>query len=268
MKTNPSGNTTILVLDPVNPEEHSRLAPLLMDKNSLFAEQVAFLDSHPPRFCDIAIRMMGGEFCGNAVRSAAAWLVFDRSRWQPSLEAGNTASFEVSCTGFDQNVVCTVRQLGRHQFDVAADMPLPYLMQEMDVLGHACWQAKLPGITHHCFFEKGSMPEEEKAKLICAARTCDAEASAVGILFWDGHTLDPYVYVKDTGTLVHESSCGSGTAAVAACLAGAARGSVHIDALQQGGLIYADAQADQEGQIQSLRIGGLVEITAEGIAYL
>lgn len=268
VKTNPSGNTTLLVLDEIPAERHKYLAPLLMDKNSLSAEQVAFLDTHPPRMCDIGIRMMGGEFCGNAVRSAAAWLVFDRCRWQPDLDMGYEAQFDVSCSGISHNVSCTVRQMSRHQFDVSAEMPLPLSIDEISIGGYSFCRVHLPGIVHFCLCGKETPDAETQQALIAEVlRTYPVQSGdAAGILFWNGHRLDPFVYVKDTDTLVHESSCGSGTAAVAACLAYRLGGAVHIDASQAGGMIYGEAEKG-EG-IVSLRIGGLVEITAEGIAYV
>lgn len=268
VKTNPSGNTTILVLDPVHPGERSGLAARLMDKNSLSAEQVAFFDEHPPRFCDIGIAMMGGEFCGNAVRSAAAWLVFDRCRWQPSLQPDYMAQFEVSCSGIDRNVLCKVHQKGRALFDVSAELPLPRSLMEVEAGGYSLCRVELPGINHFCLSESDALSSGEKERLIqdVLSQYPVQNGEAAGVLFWDGTHLDPFVYVKGTDTLVHESSCGSGTAAMTACLAFRQKGNIHIDAHQAGGMIYGEAE--YKDSISSLRIGGLVEITAEGIAYL
>ncbi len=267
VKTDPSGNTTILVLDPVAEDRQSGLARKLMEPGSVTAEQVAFLDAAPPRFCDMGIRMMGGEFCGNAVRSAAAWKVFDRERWQPVPEPAEEEAFEISCTGIDHNVRCTVRPVSRASFDVTAEMPLPLSIDRVKAGEAEFWRAVFPGITHYCFC--GMPSPDEKQRLVRAvldAYPVPAEEAA-GILFWDGAVLDPFVYVKETDTLVNESSCGSGTAAVAACMAFRQRGAVRIDARQAGGLIYGEASC-REGRVAALRIGGLVKITAEGMAYV
>lgn len=268
VKTDPSGNITILVLDPVNEKSRSGLARTLMTAGSVSAEQVAFLDGHPPRPCDLGIRMMGGEFCGNAVRSAAAWLVFDRERWQPVMAEGEEKSFAIACSGIEHNVRCTVRASGRAVFDVTAEMPLPSAVVSAEAGGRAFWRADFRGITHYCCC--GPMPPEEEKRDIVRAVLREYPVSsgeAAGILFWDGHRLDPFVYVKDTDTLVNESSCGSGTAAVAACLAVEANGSVRIDAVQAGGLIYGEAHAEN-GRVLSVRIGGPVRVAAEGMAYV
>ncbi len=267
VKTDPAGNTTILVLDPIPAEERSRMARLLMAPASVSAEQVAFADAEPPRFCDMGICMMGGEFCGNAVRSAAAWKLFDRERWQPSVPGTERISFEISCTGIEHNVHCTVQQTGRSVFDVTAEMPLPLSVERIRMEMQEIWKARFSGITHYCCC--GTFSAEEKANLVRAILNAYPVASreAAGVLFWDGTVLDPFVYVKDTDTLVNESSCGSGTAAVASCMAFRSQQSVHIDARQTGGMISGEA-VWHNGKVEQLQIGGPVRITAEGIAYL
>ena len=77
IKTNPSGNTTILVDSAVPEKEQSVVAKRLLAYDSVQAEQVGFL-TIPDDTTDynIALRMMGGEFCGNATRSAAVYTVF------------------------------------------------------------------------------------------------------------------------------------------------------------------------------------------------
>lgn len=269
IKTNPSGNTTALVLEPVAPEERSLLATELMRQESLAVEQAAFLDDHPPRPCDLAICMMGGEFCGNAVRSAAAWKVFDRMRWQPSASCGARETFSIACSGIGHNVECVVQAAGRNAFDVSAVMPLPLSVSPAEAGGRTFWRAEFPGISHFCLWEREPLSPEAREEItrdVLAAYPVPA-GGAAGVLFWDGSRLDPFVYVKDTDTLVNESSCGSGTAALAACLAAEKQSSVHVDARQRGGLIYADAVWDGTG-ISALSIGGLVTMTAEGMAYI
>lgn len=269
VKADPSGNTTIIVLDPVPYEHHSRLAQALMDKNVLSAEQVAFLDQTPPRWCDMAIRMMGGEFCGNAVRAAAAWQVFDRERWQPTLPPGAETTFEISCSGIGHNVRCTVCRKARTVFDVRAEMPLPLSYAPVAAEFGRVWQVAFPGITHYCVLAD-TMPgaEEKQSRVAHWLRAHPVpNGEAAGVLFWDGTWLDPFVYVKDTDTLVNESSCGSGTAALAAALACERQGAVHVEARQAGGVIYGEALCEN-GTIRSVGIGGLVRFTAEGMAYV
>ena len=60
----PTGNITILVTSPVPVEKQAFAAARLMAREQN-AEQVGFLSNAPS--CDIALRMAGGEFCGNAL---------------------------------------------------------------------------------------------------------------------------------------------------------------------------------------------------------
>ncbi|MBC7083025.1 MAG: hypothetical protein H5T95_05975 [Firmicutes bacterium] len=90
VKMNPTGNTTIFVLDPVPVPEQARIAVTLMDPSVLGGEQVGFVslssEGGPPRAgparggpgpeIAASLRMMGGEFCGNAARSLGAYLAY------------------------------------------------------------------------------------------------------------------------------------------------------------------------------------------------
>lgn len=277
LKTDPSGNTTIFVLDGTKREKRSQIAQALMRKESLSAEQVAFLDTEPPRPADFSFAMMGGEFCGNATRSAAAWLVFDRERYQPTGKSGDKGTYEISCSGIDHNIRCHVSMVSRSTFDVAADMPLPLSVSLVEVGGESLWQVVFDGITHFICPEAGRFDRADRMEMIqqILSQYPTPHGQAEGILFWDnpagdplrGQALDPYVYVKDTDTLVNESSCGSGTAALSAALSVSLQKSIHVDAPQKGGTIYGEA-AWADGKLASLAIGGKVHIVAEGIVYV
>ncbi len=263
VKLNPSGNTTLFVTDPVPKEKRAAVARALMDTTCFAAEQVGFLAGETPRPADIFVSMMGGEFCGNAVRCAAALQYFKTRK------DGETAEYDVCCSGLSHNVKTCVRQIARTVFDVTAEMPKPLSAETVCAGGETFCRVAFPGIVHFCHVTDTMPNVSEKERLTRAVlETFPTEAGgATGILFYDGTTLDPFVYVKETDTLVNESSCGSGTAALAVHLALSANGKIHIEAHQSGGLIYADAEA-KEGNLIALSIGGPVALTAEGIAYI
>ena len=91
VKADPSGNTTIIVLDPVEPDQRGPLSKKLLDSACVGAEQVAFLSSHDSQDGVLRIDMMGGEFCGNASRSAAAYMRL--------FEQKVTGTYTISCSG-------------------------------------------------------------------------------------------------------------------------------------------------------------------------
>ena len=68
----PTGNITVLVQTPVPVADQPRVAAALMAKET-DSEQVCFRMPDTPG-AGITVRMAGGEFCGNASMSAAAWL--------------------------------------------------------------------------------------------------------------------------------------------------------------------------------------------------
>ena len=133
----PTGNITLLVLDPVPAGKQPAAAAALMEKEPS-AEQVGFLTlpdkSKPdstdsaafistdsaafvstdlaPGDYDIALRMAGGEFCGNASMSAAAYYA-----WHAGLKQGR---FTLRVSGTDLPV--TVEIDTREQFDTEEEL--------------------------------------------------------------------------------------------------------------------------------------------------
>ena len=69
----PSGNITALVESPIPIERQRTVASELMVRHPA-VEQVGFVSLSPENDADAALRMAGGEFCGNAGMSAAALL--------------------------------------------------------------------------------------------------------------------------------------------------------------------------------------------------
>ena len=64
----PTGNLTLLVETPVEAARQAETAARLLEAEPA-TEQVGFLCAAPD--ADIALRMAGGEFCGNAAMCAA-----------------------------------------------------------------------------------------------------------------------------------------------------------------------------------------------------
>ena len=65
----PAGNVTAIVLSDVQAAERARIAAQLLRLPELRIEQAAFLTA-PRCGGEIRLEMMGGEFCGNALRCA------------------------------------------------------------------------------------------------------------------------------------------------------------------------------------------------------
>lgn len=99
----PSGNTTILVLTPVAKAQHSSLAAQLLALPGIEAEQVGYVSREAGK--PLRVDMMGGEFCGNASRSAAAWAL--------ACDGGEQGVYDVSCSGCDAVLPAKVARKGR-----------------------------------------------------------------------------------------------------------------------------------------------------------
>jgi diaminopimelate epimerase len=86
---------------------------------------------------------------------------------------------------------------------------------------------------------------------------------ALGVLFWDESSLrmTPAVYVYATESLVFESSCGSGSAAMAVYLGSSlADGEARRGIVQPGGTIETVIRK-RDGKVVSVSIGGKVHLS-------
>ena len=90
----------------------------------------------------------------------------------------------------------------------------------------------LKGITHYIFESVIDNPEEKVKEL-------SKGTDATGLMFWNEKEqfLKPLVYVPTAGTLFWESSCASGTAALASYLS-EKYGEVDLDVKEPGGVLH------------------------------
>lgn len=209
-KASPGGNATILVLDPVPAGRRPELSRRLMDANHLQAEQVGFLDleARPVR-----LDMMGGEFCGNACRVAAAVM----AREGAGLAAeGAELRGELSVSGVERPV--GLRVVGE---DCWVDMPLPEAGSGHPIaeLAPGMGLVRLPGITHLCLDEELHPFPEDFAGAASALRArFGLDAEAVGCVWYASgpcRAIKPVVWVRSTGSTHYETGCGSGSLALA-----------------------------------------------------
>lgn len=139
VKINPSGNTTILVTSQVDKELHAEVAQKLLAYGSVQAEQVGFVsfsdpDDNPEQITTLSLSMMGGEFCGNATRSAAAYAVFAHLL-EPDA-AGFTYPL-IQCSGASAYIPCRVRKTEDEAIYWAEGrMPAPITIEAAVLTGH------------------------------------------------------------------------------------------------------------------------------------
>lgn len=293
IKTNPSGNTTILVDSAVPEAEQSTIANRLLASDSVQAEQVGFL-TIPDTSTDytIAMRMMGGEFCGNATRSAAVYTVF--SGLLPPNEEGVYFP-TVLCSGVAHPIPCTVKETDHEAtYWAEAQMPGPQSIQThtvpflSDELNYT--EVVYEGITHFIIKYKdlpiggnGAPLSLHTVYAIIKDDLFAGEAAAYGIMFYNElqKTLTPVVYVKATKSTYWEQSCASGSSAVAAAHAWTKYGDIAMNDGRAGKRIAEPTTLtlSQPGGPLHMRIvpteigcqyflSGLINIAAIGEAYL
>ena len=230
----PTGNMTALVETAVPVEDQPRIADAIMAVEPS-CEQVGFV-MNTPNGCDTAIRMAGGEFCGNAAMCAASLYALNSG-----IEKEKT--LRVSVSGREVEIVVTLAADG---YACSVAMPTPKEIVTVEkaglqlpvVLGEGIYHAVLVGEV-----------DDSTAETIVRELCDELKAEAMGLMQVDfeAGTMKPLVYVPDANTLFWENSCGSGTAAVGAYLWKTTGGAVSIPLRQKGGTLRV--AADEAGNI-------------------
>lgn len=236
----PAGNITLLVEGDIAPPRRAGLAVELMEKYG--GEQVGYVVDAAD--ADTGLYMMGGEFCGNALRSAG-YLYAVRH---------GVEAVRVRISGCERPLLVRC-DLERGYAE--AEMPLPESYGELDGLPVAVF----PGIAHALY--RGADPGGDFARDYTRRLAERFGVSAAGLMFYEDGKITPTVYVAETATLCYESSCASGSAAAAAILSrGKPDGEYGYTLAHPGGVIDACAVISAK-QVTGLRIGGNVVINED-----
>ena len=283
-KLSPGGNPTILVWDNSllhlggTPEKRAAIARSLMDPDNLGAEQVGFLDTSRalPH-----MEMMGGEFCINAIRSAA--LVFDVLGLLPETSISGIHEGHMTTSGVNEPIrvrVCsadTATMSASMAREVALSLSLAPNAQTEAVQECAPGQSlvQLPGITH-LLLDATRHPVPEA--LLAAAEAKRAEygldsKEAAGVIWYlpgsDGTvSIIPVVHVAATGSSVAETACGSGSLALALMLAQSGKQAVAVHQPSGHAISITFESPSSPTSPLTAWISGIVRLTAEGKAYL
>ena len=207
---NPTGNRTILVESEVEERDYKKIAEYLLKKEPT-AEQVGFLDVKDKK--KYRLNMAGGEFCGNATMSAAAYAVM--KGWQKT-------PVKLRVSGTKQELKVDVDSTSDELYTGTVKMPSPVEIKTVSLeIGGS--MMKLPavifdGITH--IILSGIGIAKKKAEEYVRLWSKELGAPALGLMFYDDtkKRLKPLVYVQSPETLYWENSCGSGSVATAAWL--------------------------------------------------
>ena len=243
----PAGNVTAIVCSDVPAAERARVAAQILRLPELGIEQVAFL-TEPRSGGEIRLEMMGGEFCGNALRCAGFYQAL-----RNGAQGKSCVLAEISGADGVQPVMADTAE-----GTASTVMPLPLSVQPAGWADVQAARVTFAGITH--FVIDCAQPDET---LVQRAIDAAPEASAVGAIFLDrAHgSIKPVVFVRETASCVAENSCASGSVAAAVVLtADFADGITEIGIGQPGGTLEVGVQRT-DGAVTGLSIGGAVRLT-------
>lgn len=260
VKINPCENMTILVTTPIERALQPSIAEKLMAYGSVNAEQVGFLEPASMENARLRLQMMGGEFCGNATMSLAAYLAHTD-------DIQDSASYPLEISGSNDVLVCDIRKNGS-AFDASVAMPTPEKIETVSLRDGSSYPAVFfPGIAHLI------VPQDEISAEAVEAQIADwcafLNVEALGVILADAkcESICPIVYVRATNSSVRERGCGSGTAAIGAYLAAKRRESISVCVNQPGGSITAEAQWSND-RLFKLKIHNRIRIACIGTAWV
>jgi len=233
----PGGNPTYLIAEGGIPmAQYTEINAYLLRRYPRL-EQGGFILPPQSERAVARLQMAGGEFCLNATRAFAAVLFDDFGHGRCSIRSAEyarllrrpdaSARFLVEVSGAPDPLTVTVAK-AEDGWEVAVDLPaLQYTIREtvasVDGSSMRIQLVTLPGITHLIFPPGGALPADAIARRAVAESLLSGLGltvqSAVGFLCWtrEGVTLvlSPLVWVRALSTCIMETSCGSGSLALA-----------------------------------------------------
>ncbi len=238
----PGGNTTALVEGEFSADKKRDIAARIIELRP-DVEQVGFLQKPKNPAADIHLEMTGGEFCGNATRSAA--FLWSQKSGQKNL------LIEVS--GMQDLVPAWCAS-----HDCSINIPSSIIMG-IQHLPNATL-IEMQGISH--FVIDAKTPSTEEIHTIIEPHK---QLPAVGAIFTHIQggviSIDPYVYFIQGAepVLVRETGCASGS--IAAALARQQRNTDASEFLisQPSGETYEVSLQQRHNHLESITLGGRIE---------
>jgi len=256
----PAGNITLLIKSPVPREDYGRIARKLLSLTEFKGEQVGFFTS-PREGGRFRLEMMGGEFCGNAAMSLAAFFAY-----QDGLADGESAEYPLEISGADHIVPCRITREGASWIG-SVHMPLPEKIEKYELEPYIRLPVVFfPGIAHAVVHEDMLSREQAERKIRSWCEAAGTDAFGILRTAPGNDRISPLVYVRETGSAVWERGCGSGSAAVGAYTAAQRAQNTALDLRQPGGLIRVNV--DYDDSVRRIEISGTVKIVAMGQAWV
>jgi diaminopimelate epimerase len=258
----PSGNTTAVVFDQLQDKNLQDLNSRIIETWQIRhpdqpqIEQCCFITAPTDPSVVTRIEMFGGEFCGNATRSAI---------W--AITGGKNKQGLVEVSGTNQLLRFSVRD-----GEVTVEIPLlkEVLMQEVA----EGMLVNLDGITHLVVtsteVQQTKNPRELLNELLRFNRYSLRDLPSVGVSYYDlsSRKAEFCVWVNAVDTIFDETACGSGTSAIGIVLAEGAGESIEQQVIQPSGesIITRATYADEK--VIASTITGTVSVLYDGALQL
>lgn len=241
----PGGNDTALVLKSgFTSEEKKAINDAILQKDKSI-EQVGFVeDGKEPE-----LQMAGGEFCGNATRSAASYYL-----------RGKPGKIKIKVNGKD------IINAGVYENGNAwCEIPLYHGKDVIIQKEFGIYQVKMNGMVSIVIQEnvaKQYLKDKTRLKRIAVdfiEKYNLKDQEAVGVMFLERKEklkIHPVVWVRDVNTLYYETGCGSGTTATAMVEAFLTDQNQKLEIVQPSGLaIVAEITIENQHVIKAIISG-------------
>ncbi|MCM3782476.1 diaminopimelate epimerase [Neobacillus mesonae] len=267
VKCNPTQNMTVLVQTSHPQEQYEMIAAKIMSYENVHAEQVGFIHRSMGGLAEADLHMAGGEFCGNACMSLAAFLAFKRG-----LSPYEETRIKIKSSGTEHIVDCLVIK-NEEQYECELRMPVPHRIEQKTLqVGEEVISCSLVRYREsiHIIIEIDELHDaiRNTAETIANLLGLTADYSLIGVLLYqsESHVLTPLMYVPRLGSMIWERGCGSGTASLGAYLSWKSNQEIDMKIMQPGGPMKVFASYNNE--LSKVIITGTVGIVAEGRAYI
>ncbi|MFI3174235.1 MAG: hypothetical protein R3Y53_03400 [Bacillota bacterium] len=268
VKCSPTQNMTVLVKTPVPIEHQYTVGKELIAYGHIGGEQCGFLMLPKNKKADFGLRMMAGEFCGNATISLGAYGMHTQL---PDAKIGEVKAFFMEVSGAETLLSCSMEKT-EQGYAGTIEMPLPIAIETTDFpfggTVYTCTVVQFLGISH-IIIERDDLSQATVEEMANAWAKEELLGEAFGILLWNPQkkTLMPYVYLKGFGG-IFEHGCGSGTSAIGIYEAQKRNENCTTFCEQKGGVMSVFVELDEVHFPKKIVLKGGVSIVAEGTAFL
>jgi diaminopimelate epimerase len=245
----PSGNDTALVHGLVNDISLKKQINDSIQKKHSNVEQVGFVGKIGDEYY---LEMAGGEFCGNATRSAIHYF-----------KNGKPGEMSIHVSGVSKVLNGGIYPDGK----VWVNMPIMSSIEKVLQKGNFA-VVEMEGITHIIVPRESNEYDPDKLKsealVILKSLNLTENVAASGVMFTTktekGYKIDPVVWVKNLKTLYYETACGSGTTAVGLYESKRKDSSLDIDITQPSGMDITISVTKGDSKFVSASIVGTVQL--------